>query len=289
MSKNTRYVLIGIAVLGMLLALRSAISVASAPSARVAPADLRRAVGARATVVPRGEVAHVMPTVAGRVTSVTVAVGDVVTARQVLARVEPNDAAPSFDLLGENEALTAPIAGTVIAVRVHTGDALSAIVPPPQPLFEIADLSALDLRIEVAEADAARVEIGQTVRIDDATRDGDGHETRIARLAPRIERREFPLDDVVSRAASRVRVAYAPLPEAFSAPAYAQLNVLLEDDPVHVEAALPRGAILIREGRAAVRVRSGFFASDRFVTLGICDDEHVAVEGLSAGTEVLLR
>jgi multidrug efflux pump subunit AcrA (membrane-fusion protein) len=285
MSKNTRYALIGIAVLVTLVVVRSIAATTSAPSVTVTEADLRRAVGARATVVPHGEVAHVMPTVAGRVTAVIVAVGDVVTARQVLARIEPNDAAPSFDLLGEDEALTAPIAGTVIAVRVNTGDAVSGIVPPPLPLFEIADLSALDLRIEVAEADAARVEVGQTVRIDD----GGEHETRIERLSPRIERREFPFDDVVSRAASRVRVAYAPLPEGFTAPAYSNLNVILEDEAVHVETALPREAILIREGRAAVRVRSGIFASERFVTLGICDDEHVAVEGLSAGTEVLLR
>jgi len=285
MSKNTRYVLTAIVVLVILGVVRSIVATANAPSATVEEADLRRAVGARATVVPHGEVAHVMPTVAGRVTAVTVAVGDVVTAHQVLARIEPNDAAPTFDLLGENEALSAPIAGTVIAVRVNIGDALSAIVPPPLPLFEIADLSSLDLRIEIAEADAGRVTVGQTVRID---QDGD-HETRIERLSPRIERREFPLDDVVSRAASRVRVAYAPLPEGFSAPAYAHLDVVLEDESVHVATALPREAILVREGRAAVRVRSGLFASEQFVTLGICDDEHVAVEGLSAGTEVLLR
>lgn len=285
MKKNTRLALAALLACVALIVGSRLASTASAPVATVGPADLVHAIGAQASVVPRGDIAHVMPTVAGRVTEVTVAVGDVVNAHQTVVRLAPNEA-PSFDLLGENETLTAPIAGTILAVRVNVGDALSAIVPPPLPLVEIADLSALDLRIEVAEADAAHLAVGQTVQIEVG---GTRYTTTLSRVSPRIERRAHPLDDVVSRAASRVRVAYAPLPEGYTPLAFTELNVILEDAPVHVETALPREAILIREGRPSVRIRDGVFASDAFVTLGLCDDENVAVEGLAAGTEVILR
>ncbi len=286
MKKNTRYALLGLGVCVALLIASKVAATANATVATVGPADLTHAIGARATVVPRGDVAHVMPTVAGRVTEVLVAVGDEVVSGETVVRLAPSDEAPSFDLMGENEVLGAPTSGTVLAVRVSVGDALSAIVPPPLPLLEIADLSALDLRIEVAEADAEDLAVGQTVRIET---EGRVYTTTLSRVSPRIERRAYPLDDVVARAASRVRVAHAPLPEGFSPLAFTELDVVLEDAPVHVDAALPRTAILIREGRPSVRIRSGIFASDAFVTLGLCDDENVAVEGLEAGTEVILR
>lgn len=286
MKTNTRYALLGLGLCILLLLGAQVAATTSAAVATVGPATLRHAIGARATVVPRGETAHVMPTVSGRVVDVLVAVGDEVVSGETVVRLEPNDEAPSFDLMGEDEVLSAPIGGTVLAVRVSVGDALSAIVPPPLPLLEIADLRALDLRIEVAEADAAHLEVGQTVRIET---DGTVYTTTLSRVSPRIERRAYPLDDVVARAASRVRVAYAPVPEFFSPLAFTELDVVLEEAPVNVRAALPRAAILIREGRPSVRIRTGILTSDAFVTLGLCDDENVEVQGLGPGTEVILR
>jgi biotin carboxyl carrier protein len=257
---------------------------ASAPSARVGAGEIRAAIVARAVVVPARGVSHVVADVAGHVTRVDVRVGDEVEAGQVLAAVEPSerDASASFDLLGEDEALRAPIAGVVLARHVEPGDALSTLVPSPLPLFVIADPSQLELRIEIDERAASRVEVGTPITVGEAS-------SSIERLAPRIERREHPLDDVASRARADVRLAWAPVPEGVEVVLGQHLDVRIEEPPLAVEALVPREAVEVRNGRAIVRVRGGAFASETEVTLGACDDEHVEVHGVPVGAVVLTR
>lgn len=256
----------------------------SAPIARVEAGEIRRSIVARAVVIPAHGVSHVVAEVAGHVTRVDVRVGDRVTAGQILATVEPSERDPraAFDLLGEDEALRSPIAGVVLARNVEPGDLLSTLVPSPLPLFEIADPSHLELRIEIDERDADRVQIGTAIRVGD-------RESRIERLASRIGRREHPLDDVASRARSDVRLAWAPLPARSHLVLGQHVEVRIAEPPRRVRALVSRDAIEVRNGRAIVRVRDGLFASERVVTLGACDDENVEVRGVQAGSEVLLR
>jgi multidrug efflux pump subunit AcrA (membrane-fusion protein) len=243
--------------------------------------EIRRAVAARATVAPRDGVFHVAPSVNGRVTEVLVRVGDRVERGQELARVEPSGGAQPFDVLGEGESLRAPAAGVVLSRHVEPGDLLGTVVPSAVPLFEIADPSHLELRLEIDARDAAAVSVGGTVRVGD-------RETTIDRVGPRIERREHPLDDVMSRASGRVRVAWAPVPEGSDLAIGASVDVVLLGEPRSVEALLPRDAIAIRDGRAVVRVRSGLFVDEVPVTLGEADDAHVAVEDLPLGADVVM-
>lgn len=283
----TRTSKIALAVVALLVALAVGTrwrADASAPSVRVEAGEIRGAIVARAVVVPAHGVSHVVADVAGHVTRVDVRVGDTVEAGQILAAVEPSerDASASFDLLGEGETLRAPIAGVVLARHVEPGDALSTLVPSPIPLFEIADPTALELRIEIDERAASRVEVGTEVRVGDAS-------STIARLAPRIERREHPLDDVASRARADVRLAWAPVPDGVEVVLGQHLEARIAEAPVAVEAMLPRDAIEVRNGRAVVRVRDGAFASETEVTLGSCDDQHVEVHGVPVGAVVLTR
>ena len=284
MSRTSK---IGLAVVALLVALAVGTrwrADASAPSVRVEAGEIRGAIVARAVVVPARGVSHVVADVAGHVTRVDVRVGDEVEAGQVLAAVEPSerDASASFDLLGEGETLRAPIAGVVLARHVEPGDALSTLVPSPVPLFEIADPTQLELQIEIDERSAARIEVGTEVRVGLAS-------SAIERLAPRIERREHPLDDVASRARADVRLAWAPLPEGARLVLGEHVDVHIAEPPFRVDALVPRDAVEVRNGRAIVRVRDGAFASETEVTLGACDDEHVEVHGVPVGTVVLRR
>ncbi|MBX7192858.1 MAG: HlyD family efflux transporter periplasmic adaptor subunit [Sandaracinaceae bacterium] len=243
--------------------------------------EIRRATAARATVVPADGVFHVAPAVNGRVREVLVRVGDRVERDQELARVEPSGGSQPFDILGEGESLRSPAAGVVLSRNVEPGDLLGTVVPSTLPLFEIADPERLELRLEIDARDADAIAVGTVVRVAE-------RETTIDRVSPRIERREHPLDDVMSRASGRVRVAWARVPEGAELPIGASVDVVILGAPRAVEALLPREAVAIRDGRAIVRVRDGLFIDELPVTLGEADDVHVAVEGLPSGAAVVL-
>jgi multidrug efflux pump subunit AcrA (membrane-fusion protein) len=255
---------------------------ATAPSVRVEAGEIRRAIAARATVVPESETAHVAATGAARVSAVHVQVGDHVERDALLASLEPIGGSNPFDVLGEGEELRAPIAGTVLSRAIEVGDVLSPLVPPMEPLFELADTSHVVLRIEIEERDASDVAVGAHVRVGD-------RETTITRLSPRLERRAHPLDDVASRASSEVRLAWAALPEGATPLVGARVIVEIDQAPVQAEARLPREAVTVEDGRATVRVRDGLSVEVRHPRFGACDDENVEVLGLAPGTEVLLR
>lgn len=271
-------VVAALVVLGVALRLRAN---ASAAVVTVERGEIRRTIALRAIVVPAGGVTHVVAETAGRVTRVDVRVGDTVERDQPLLALEASRDRPSFDLLGEAETLRAPTAGVVLARNVEVGDALGTLIPAPRPLFELADTSALELRLEIDARDVERVVAGAIVRVGE-------RETRIGRLAPRIERREHPLDDVASRARTDVRLAWAPLPDGLDAVVGQRLDVVVEEPAREVDARVPREAVLVREGRALVRVRDGVWVSEVEVTLGACDDTHVEISGVAAGASVVV-
>ncbi len=261
---------------------------ATHPSVRVEPGEIRRAIAARATVVPEGPIAHVAATAAARVTALHVEVGDRVERDALLASLDPVGGASSpFDALGEDEELRAPIAGTVLSRALEVGDVLSPIVPPVTPLFEIADTSHLVLRIEIEERDADAVAAGATVHVTTPGTPVEG-ETTLTRLAPRVERRAHPLDDVASRASSEVRLAWAALPDGARPVVGERVLVEIAQPPLEAAARLPREAITVEDGRATVRVRDGLSIRVEHPRLGACDDQNVEVLGLAAGTEVLI-
>lgn len=243
------------------------------PSVTVQAGEIRHAVVARGVVVPEGGAARVLAPSEGRVARVLVQPGDRVRAGEALAALAPRAG-------GEEQTVSSPIDGVVIARAVSPGDSVTAW-SAGTPMFEVADTEHLELRLEIEERDAAEVTAGAAARTGDL-------QTRIARLSPRIERRDNPLDDAASRAASRVRLAWAPVPAGARVLVGQRVEVTIEAAPRHVDALVPRGAVAIRDGRAVVRVRGGLFARETAVRLGACDGEAVEILGVGAGTEVLL-
>jgi cobalt-zinc-cadmium efflux system membrane fusion protein len=106
-----------------------------------------------------GRHARVVARFPGPVKAVTVGVGDTVRAGQTLATVESN-------ISLSNYAVTSPLAGTVLARSVAVGD-----LAGEQPLFEIADLSALWVDLHLFGADAQHITPGLPVTV---TRLSDG-------------------------------------------------------------------------------------------------------------------
>ncbi len=107
---------------------------------------------------------------AGEVKSVSVAVGDVVQAGDLLARVESND---SFQVYS----VTAPIAGTVTARLTNPGQQVGDAT-----LFRISDLTQLWVELSVFPPDLGHIRLDQSVRLHspDNTLGTTGNIVRIA-------------------------------------------------------------------------------------------------------------
>ncbi len=124
---------------------------------------------------------------AGPVREVRVDLGAAVKAGETLAIVENRDSLRSF-------AVTAPLAGIVLARHTHVGD-----VAGDGPLFEIADLSKVWVEVHAFGMDATKLLPGQAMRVS-ATVGGQAAETTLERLLP------------LASVASQTVVARASLP-----------------------------------------------------------------------------
>jgi multidrug efflux pump subunit AcrA (membrane-fusion protein) len=186
----------------------------------------------------------------------------------------------------EHTRLVAPIDGRVLARRVDVGDTIVAATG--MALFEIADVSRSEVRLEVEEPDAPRLSPGLSV---EAHLSGQvvGH-GKIVRLCPRLERRTIDADDARARADGLVRCAWLEWDVGQSPllPIGQHLDASIALPPRHAAVLLPRGAVSVHDGMAVVRVPWAFWSAERRVELGAADGKSVEVRGLSAGTRVLL-
>lgn len=89
----------------------------------------------------------------GPVNSIAVRAGDRVRSGQLLATIESNESLQTY-------AVTAPIAGVVTARNVNDGESAGA-----EPLFEIADYSAVWAELAVFPRDRARLAVAQAVEV----------------------------------------------------------------------------------------------------------------------------
>ena len=124
------------------------------------------------SIVPNAErVRAVSARFAGIVREVAVQPGDIVKAGQTLARVESNESLQVY-------AITAPIAGTVVARHTNPGESAT-----DSPLFELADFSSVWAELSVFPRDRAQLKPGQSVQLS-ATDGGATGSGVIAYISP---------------------------------------------------------------------------------------------------------
>lgn len=110
-------------------------------------------VNATGKIYPQSEV-KITPDISGEVTELTVQEGDSVKKGKVLAHVS-----------GGN--ITSPIGGTVISMNVKKGErVVGSSMMAGTEMMRIADLSKLEVRVDVAENDIAKVKLGDSAIIE---------------------------------------------------------------------------------------------------------------------------
>lgn len=80
----------------------------------------------------------------------------------------------------ENAELTAPFAGTITRVEYEEGE----LYAPNTEFIEIADLTKLQIEVDVSETDIVDVKVGQTVKLDFDALPDEIFEGRVAKIDP---------------------------------------------------------------------------------------------------------
>lgn len=202
---------------------------------------------------------------AGPVQQVRVNLGDSVRAGQTLAVVENADTLGTY-------AVTAPIAGVVLARHTNVGD-----VAGSEPLFEIADLSTLWLELHAFGADATRLRAGMAATV--ANPAGAPVATSVQRLLPLA----------ASGSQSVVARALLPNPEGQWRPGMAaNATVTVSSREVPLAVKLP-GLQRFRDF-TVVFARVAETYEVRMLELGERDGEHVEVlGGIAPGTDYVVE
>lgn len=187
--------------------------------------------------------------------------------------------------------VVSPIDGTLLARHVDVGDSAYA-GPLGTSLFEIANVSNPELRIEIEESDSPRISVGLTVALHFAGHQTASTEGKITRVSPKLESRAVGVPGARDRADALVRVAWADfdIHRFESPPAIGQrFDVEVRLPPVDARTIVPRSAVRIDEGRALVEVKSGFGWKNMEVQLGLDDGRAIAVEGLPSDAIIRIQ
>ena len=213
-----------------------------------------------------GRHARVVARFPGPVKSLRVGVGDTVRAGQTLAMVESNISLSDY-------AVTAPLAGTVLARHAAVGD-----LAGEQPLFEIADLSVLWVDLHLFGADAQHITPGLPVEVTRLS-DGVSLRTTLDRVLP---------GTATASQSTVARATLANVDGRWRPGAAVRARVTVAEQPVPLS--VPLSALQRFRGRDVVFVRAGDVYEARPLDLGRRDGARVEVlAGLAAGDPVVVE
>ncbi len=132
----------------------------------------------------------VLPDTAGELVSIDVRVGQFVRRDQILGRVDSSRPGASFVA----SPIRAPISGTITRIISEVGSSVTQTVP----VFQISQLSSLEIVAQVAERDVWKVASGQRVFVEVASASDQVVTGRIAELAPVIDARSRTMEITIS-------------------------------------------------------------------------------------------
>lgn len=183
--------------------------------------------------------------------------------------------------------VTAPHDGLLVLERNWRGETafVGDTLWPGQKIAELPDLSQLEARVFVLEADGAGLKPGLPARIAIEGRPGEEHEAQVARVEPLAKTTAWQ---------SPVRYFEAALALARTEPAFMKpgqrVRAIVRLEQAEGVLAVPRGAVFDRDGKRVVYRRQGGVFVPREVTIGRQSVSRVVIDkGLVAGDVVALR
>lgn len=195
----------------------------------------------------------VMPDVSGKLVSNAVRAGQYVSRDQVLGSVDSSRPGTSFIA----SPVKAPISGTVTRVLGTVG----ASVSPSVPLFQISQLSSLEIIAQVPERYIRQVKQGQSVYVRSSAFPSRVVLARVAEVSPVVDSRSRSME---------ITIALSRDIELFKAGMFVDLSIVTQS--IENAVVIPEQTILQRNGGNSVFV--------------IDDDDTVSLQGIEIGLTV---
>jgi multidrug efflux pump subunit AcrA (membrane-fusion protein) len=183
--------------------------------------------------------------------------------------------------------LVAPHDGLVVLERSWRGEPtfVGDTLWPGQKIAELPDLSALEAKVFVLEADGAGLKPGLTARVAIEGRPGEEHAATVAKVEPLAKTRDWQ---------SPVKYFETVLSLARTDPTFMRpgqrVRAMVRLEEAEGVLAVPRGAVFDKDGKRLVYRREGSSFVPVEVRIGRQSVSRVVVdEGLRAGDRVALR
>ncbi|MDR2153121.1 MAG: efflux RND transporter periplasmic adaptor subunit [Helicobacteraceae bacterium] len=189
----------------------------------------------------------------------------------------------------EYATITAPIDGTIVSLPIKTGQTLNAAFDTPA-IAQIADLSAVEILIEISEGDILKIKEGQKTRFTILSEE-TAYETLIKSIDPALT----PLTNNQYKGFSEsnqaiyyyARIEYPNDEGKFRIGMTTQNQIMLNEAKNVL--LIPISAIREKNGRKFVTTIEGKNTAEKEITTGISGDAYVEVKsGLSEGEEVVI-
>ncbi len=217
----------------------------------------------------------VLPDMAGKVSRVTVSVGDLVQKNQVIAYVDASRAGYTFTA----SPVKAPIAGRITALPATVG----ATVSQSSPIATVAQTDDLEIKINIAERFISRIEQNQTAII-----------TFDAYLSAEFKATAFEISPVLdtSSRTMQVKLRFNEKDSRIKVGMYARVKLVTES--VKDAILVPANALVTRDQKPFIFVVSskGGAPSVKLtaVKLGLTVDNQTEItEGLTVGDEIVVK
>lgn len=182
--------------------------------------------------------------------------------------------------------IRAPFDGVVLTKNANVGDVItpfSSALGSQAAVVTMADMSTLEVEADVAEANVAKVTVGQPCEIQLDALPGSRFRGKVQRLVPTVDR---------SKATVTVKIGFLELDPRVLPDMSAKVTFLAQEVPAAEAAprtAVPATAVVERSGRKVVfAVREGK-AAQVPVSTGMAMGDMVAVDGIKTGEKIVLK
>jgi HlyD family secretion protein len=183
--------------------------------------------------------------------------------------------------------IEAPHDGLLVLERNWRGETtfVGDTLWPAQKIAELPDLTELEAKVFVLEADGAGLKAGLKARLSIEGRPGEEHETTVAKVEPLAKTRDWQ---------SPVKYFEATLALARTDPAIMKpgqrVRAVVRLEEADGVIAIPRGAVFEKDGKRIVYRREGGSFAPVEITIGRQSISRVVLDsGLAAGDVIALR
>lgn len=185
--------------------------------------------------------------------------------------------------------IIAPIDGVIVSVPVSEGQTVNANQSSPT-IVQVADLSQVLIKFEIAEGDIAQVKVDQAVSFNTLAEPNRRYRTEIQSLDPALTK--LTDNNYVEQSASNEAVYYYANTQVANPDQSLRIGMTVQGKITifekHNVLLVPNSAIKKRQGKSVVDVLENGKSVERNIEIGISDGQSSEVlSGLNEGEQVI--